>query len=65
MIEPDWKESYKTLREWIINLRPYCYTCLHNDSDDEVFCDGCDRKSFGWECDKDCLPPVIGKEIND
>lgn len=61
-MEIDYQKSYEVLKEWVTNLRPYCYNCLHEDSDEDTFCDECHRKSIGWECDTERLPELIFKD---
>ena len=51
----DYGSSYHELREWIINLKPYCDTCKITD---EERCDDCHRKSIGWRCDPESLPAL-------
>ena len=52
----NYEKAYKELKEFIINLRPYCDTCINEDNENN--CGGCNRKSFNWEMDAsiiDCI----------
>ena len=52
----DYEKAYNELKDWAINLSPYCDTCL-NEGDEEA-CDMCNRKAFNWECDPESLPEL-------
>lgn len=47
------REKYEKLKQYLIDLEPYCNNCANNRSDDG--CDECNRKSFNWEFDKSIL----------
>ncbi|MDY6834223.1 MAG: hypothetical protein SVY53_05410 [Chloroflexota bacterium] len=58
----DWEREYNRLKEWVVNLQPYCNTCC--SCIDE--CDDCHRKMFQWQCDPDTLPKLEDdKEVID
>jgi hypothetical protein len=42
----DYKEKYEKLKEYLINLTPYCDNCENNENTDR--CDDCHRKYFNW-----------------
>ena len=42
------------LRKWILELRPYCETCINVDDDNA--CEGCNRKAMGYRVGEYALP---------
>jgi len=47
------KERYEKLKQYLINLSPYCDNCANQGNDSR--CDECKRKSFNWQFDESIL----------
>ena len=53
----DYKKAYEELKDYVINLKPYCNNCGTKMDD----CDDCHRKYFNWTCDVNSLPKLKDK----
>ena len=40
-------EENKKLKQYILNLEPYCNNCTYENNEDN--CDECHRKYFNWK----------------
>ena len=47
------KEKLEKLKQYLIDLRPYCNNC--GNREDELSYDECNRKSFSWKFDESIL----------
>jgi len=55
----DYEKAYKQLKEFIINLTPYCDSCANADS--ESGCDECHRKSINWTIETSIIDEIERK----
>ena len=53
----DYKKAYEELKDYVINLKPYCNNCGTKMDD----CDDFHRKYFNWTCDVNSLPKLKDK----